>query len=130
MEVKQSVAIRGASGNRTAIIANHNDPVFYLSRSTSWGTPVAITAASTTGARTVTVANTNASGKGFSIGDYVRIEQSNDPAWVDLKGCDGECTWCGQCGSSSGGQNCAMAQMSRVASVTVQGDNNGSDEGR
>ena len=116
VDLRASIAIRGASGNRSAIIATHTDTVFYLSRSTSWGSPIPIGGA-VAGATSLTVADIG----GLSVGDYVRIEQEDDPEWVDLKGCDGECSWCGECAGGQG-HNCAMAQMSRVTSVQGHGE--------
>ena len=116
VDLRASIAIRGASGNRSAIVATHTDTVFYLSRSTSWGSPIPIGGA-VAGATSLTVADLG----GLSAGDYVRIEQEDDPEWVDLKGCDGECSWCGECAGGQG-HNCAMAQMSRVTSVQGHGE--------
>jgi hypothetical protein len=91
--VPSNCALRGMGPNLTILntTGNQNAAVGLGSDSDSVSySPVSITAGATAGSTSITLASVT----GVTNGTYLVITETNNPAWVNTEGGEGNCTWC------------------------------------
>jgi hypothetical protein len=112
--VEKGIVLRGEGPANTRLIfhgAATTSDHGYIHLGDLWDNNSAATAVTdaTKGSPTLGVASTS----GFSEGDYIFIDQLDDPSFVTIDGVGGTCTWCG----TRDGESRSLTQMMQVTAV-------------
>lgn len=93
ISINKSITLRGDHPAASVIkyTPSTGNDILATSHSRSYGTPNVITSGTTQGTTNITLT----SAAGFSVGDFVLVYGSNQPAFMRPVGEDGLCTWCG-----------------------------------
>jgi len=105
---KDNIVLRGDGPDRTLLFLSSNSPGISMGGGTAVGNYIDVTSGFQKGSTQITLADASS----FQAGDYMVIDQENDPDYAESDGHEGTCTWCG-----SG--RCAENHNIRCASWSV-----------
>jgi hypothetical protein len=112
LTITDSITVRGDGPGRTVIDAHGSEwtgvIVFGPGVDRGSGAVANITGGATKGSTSITLDDAGA----VAVGDYLELDQLNDPAFVTIAGYEGDCTWC----SREDGAR-AMGQLVEVTAV-------------
>lgn len=89
---KSHITLRGAGPDKTLLFSLADSyRAIIVGKGGAMGSYIPVTGGYTKGSTSITVADASS----ISAGDFLVIDQDNDPAFTTSEGKDGPCTWCG-----------------------------------
>lgn len=92
LEIRKGITVRGSGPDSTILQLQLDSDIYIGGAWTNSGAVTQITSGTSKGSDTLVVADPSV----FAVGEYVFVDQLNDPSFVD----DGGCTWNGRDGNS------------------------------